>query len=110
MNFVSVGVSVFCITLLMHSTAFGYCSEPSAPDPPTTYSIPTKPSAPFCVNELMRTHTCDDFTISTYNSDLDTYRSERSDYVRKLKNFVSEAGSYANEALEYAKCQIRNMD
>ena len=101
---------MICILILMSNNAFGFCSSPDAPDPPSTYSKPTKPTVPFCVNEFTRTHTCDDWQISSYNSELENYRSEVEYYVQKLKNYVSEAQSFAHDSVEYAKCEIRNLD
>ena len=38
-------------------------------------SKPTKPSVPYCVNEWSNTHTfCDDWTINSYNRDVENYR------------------------------------
>ena len=32
--------------------AYPYCSEPRAPSAPSTYSKPTKPRTPWCINKL----------------------------------------------------------
>jgi len=76
-----------------------YCSEPSAP----YGGPPSKPSAPYCVNEWNNTHTCDDWEIDSYNNSLRNYKSEVEDYVRKLNNYLRDAQDYVN-------CQVRNID
>ena len=88
---------VLCLTTYSTNT-FAYCSAPSAP-----YFKPNKPSVPFCVNEYAGTHTCDDYTISSYISDIDSYNYDVQRYVQELQNYVNDAQSYAN-------CEIRNLD
>lgn len=90
-------------------SAWSYCAEPRAPSAPGMYFKPTKPRAPFCVNQLMRTHTCDDWEIDMYNSSVRRYRSEMEDYVQKLKSYVADAARYADDALTYAKCEINDL-
>ena len=96
--------------MLVPTYVFAWCSEPMAPSVPSNWNKPSKPSVPFCVNEWNNTHTCDDWTISSYNSDLQRYRYELEDYQRKLQNYVNDAQYFANEALNYANCEIRNLD
>lgn len=90
--------------------ARAYCSEPMAPSPPRSYAKPTKPIAPFCVNEFTRTHTCDDWQIRAYNTEIEIYRSDVEDYVRKLKWYVQEAATFADQALSYAKCEVNDLN
>ena len=60
--------SVFIIVSFFSVTnAFGY--SPIAPKPPGVFAKPTKPTVPFCVNEIMNTNTCSDWEISSYNSE-----------------------------------------
>ena len=101
---------IIILSLFIPTYAFAWCSEPRAPSAPSTYSKPSKPSVPFCVNEFSNTHTCDDWTINSYNSDLDRYRYEVDDYQRSLQSFVNDAGDFARQALDYANCEIRNLD
>ena len=103
--FVLLIVSFFSVT-----NAYGYCSTPMAPEPPRVYAKPTKPMVPFCVNEIMNTHTCSDWEISSYNSELSSYRSDIDFYVQKLKNYISEAEYFVNETVAYAKCEISTLD
>ena len=84
-------------SIFNNSFAF-YCAEPSPP----RYS-PSKPIVPFCVNEYNNTHTCDDWQINSYYSDLDRYQFEVQNYVRKLQEYV-------DDAVEFANCKIKNLD
>lgn len=79
------------------AVAYAYCYEPSPPQ----YE-PTKPITPWCVNETAKTHTCDDWIINNYISDMKNYRGEVSQYVDKLN-------AYIEEAVEYAQCKIDNL-
>ena len=90
--------------------AYPYCSEPRAPSAPSTYSKPTKPRTPWCINKLTNTHTCDDWEIMNYNSKIRTYNREVDDYIRELKYYVNEANQFANKAHNYANCEIRGFD
>ena len=96
--------------LILPAKVLAYCSAPSAPDPPSTFQRPSKPSAPYCVNTFSNTHTCSKWEIDTYNSELQRYRYDVEDYIQKLKNYVSEASSFASETVTYANCEIRNID
>jgi hypothetical protein len=103
-------LGIIVLSLFIPTYALAGCSEPRAPSAPSTYSKPSKPSVPFCVNEFSNTHTCDDWTINSYNSDLDRYRDEVDDYQSSLQSFVNDSGGFAREALDYANCEIRNLD
>ena len=103
-------LKIIIFMMLVPTYVFAWCSEPMAPSAPSNWNKPSKPSVPFCVNEWNNTHTCDDWTISSYNSDLQRYRYELEDYQRELQNYVNDAQYFANEALNYANCEIRNLD
>ena len=103
-------LTIMVIVLFIPTYVLAYCSEPRAPSAPSTYSKPSKPSIPFCVNEFSNTHTCDDWEINSYNSDLDRYKYEVDDYQRSLQSFVNDAGDFAREAHDYANCEIRNLN
>jgi len=104
-------LSVFAIVgLVSISKAFGYCNAPIAPEPPGIYAKPTKPMVPFCVNEIMNTHTCDDWQISSYNNELSSYRSDVDYYIQQLKNYISEAEYFVGETVSYAKCEVSTLD
>ncbi|MDC0433629.1 hypothetical protein OAL89_01685 [Pelagibacteraceae bacterium] len=88
-----------------------FCSEPMmAPSPPSSYSKPYKPDVPFCVNEFNNTHTCDEWTISSYNSDLENYRYQLQNYQRELQDYAEEASSFVEQAIDYANCEIRSLN
>ena len=99
---------VLIIFLIIPANVFAWCSEPMAPSTPSSWSKPTKPSVPFCVNEWNNTHTCDDWTITSYNNDLQNYRYDVENYQRELQYYVDEAQRFVNDAYEYANCEIRN--
>tara|TARA_B100000029_G_scaffold190929_1_gene188790 strand:+ start:364 stop:681 length:318 start_codon:yes stop_codon:yes gene_type:complete len=99
------------ILFMFHTTyVYPFCSSPRAPSTPSTYSKPTKPRTPWCVNEYSNTHTCDDWEIMNYNSDIRRYNREVDDYVRELKSYVDSANRFATNAYEYANCEIRDLD
>ena len=81
-----------------------------ASEPPRVYAKPTKPMVLFCVNEIMNTHTCSDWEISAYNSELSSYRSDVEFYIQQLRNHVSEAEYFLEETVAYANCEIRFID
>jgi|GEM_PF-1057931 len=103
-------IVVFVFLTLMPWLAYAYCSEPMAPSAPSSFGVPTKPTPPFCVNTITKTHTCSDWELQYYNSAIAMYNNEVDDYIRKLKNYVREASDFANEALAYAKCRINNLN
>ena len=103
-------LKIIVFVVLIPTNVFAWCSEPMAPSVPSNWNKPSKRLVPFCVNEWNNTHTCDDWTISSYNSDLDRYRYELEDYQRELQNYVNDAQYFANEALSYENCEIRNLN
>ena len=103
-------LGIIVLSFFISTHVLAWCSEPMSPSAPSSYSKPSKPSVPFCVNEFSNTHTCDDWTINSYNSDLDRYRYEVDDYQRSLQSYVNDAEYFAREALDYANCEIRNLD
>ena len=84
-----------------------YCSKPSVP---SFYDQkPIKPSVPFCVNDFMKTHTCDDFTISQYNSEVETYNSRLRSYNSSVEIYIAELNRYVRKARDYAQCEVDNL-
>ena len=74
---------ILILTLLTPNYVLAWCSEPMAPTAPSTWNKPTKPTkpmVPFCVNEYSNTHTCDDWTINSYNSDVSSFNSQLQSY------------------------------
>ena len=103
-------IIIIFVSFFLASKAFSWCSEPMAPSAPSSWSKPTKPSVPYCVNEWSNTHTCDDWTINSYNSDVDYYNSQLQSYRYDVDNYVRELQNFANEAAAYANCEIRNLN
>ena len=91
-------ICIFFGAVLSSNLAMAYCYEPSAP-----YSKPYKPSVPYCVNEWAGTHTCDEWEINNYYSQLESYRSDVEYYIRQLNNYI-------DEAVEYAECEVSNLE
>ena len=93
-------IFIFFLIFFGSKNAHSYCFEPSAP---SSFSKPTKPSAPYCVNEYSRTHTCDDWEINSYNNDIEQYNYDVENYISKLNNYVQDAQ-------EYARCEARSLN
>ena len=71
---------------------------------PTVYlSTPVKPSVPWCVNEWDNTHTCDEWEIQSYYSELDAYRDE-------AQYFINSLNLYVDEAVDYAQCRANELE
>jgi hypothetical protein len=100
----------FIILISNSEAAWALCFEPSAPEAPGSLFRPDKPSAPYCVNTVTNTHTCDDWEIEAYKAELEQYRWEVNDYIRKLQNYISEAETFYNEVVDYAKCESSSLD
>lgn len=84
-----------------------YCSEPTAP---TFYETkPTKPDVPYCVNEFSGTNTCDEFTISSYNAEVEAYNSALRSYRSSAQLYISELNSYLRDAKDYADCEVSHL-
>ena len=86
------------ITFITSTQAMAFCMPPSTP---ASYK-PSKPVAPFCVNEWAGTHTCDQMTIDWYIRDIEHYNREVEDYINRLKDFV-------DSSVEYANCEAREL-
>ena len=89
--------------------AYSFCSEPSAPSTWSKPTKPMKPSVPFCVNEYSNTHTCDEWTINSYNSDVSFYNSQLQSYNYDIDDYVRKLQNYVNDAQDYANCEIRSL-
>ena len=105
-NFLIILVLFFTVT----TNANSFCYEPSAPSTWSKPTKPVKPFVPFCVNEFSNTHTCDEWTINSYNSDVNYYNSQLQSYNYELEDYVRKLQNYVNDAQEYANCEIRNLD
>lgn len=104
----TLGLGILLVTLFQ-GHAMAYCSAPSGPEPPSSYSKPSKPTKPYCINEYDNTHTCDDWQIQSYKSEIDQYNYDVDEYIRKLKSYLSEVDSFSSEAVSYAKCEANSL-
>ena len=80
--------AIWILILLMPTYAYAWCSSPMAPSVPSNWNKPTrpmKPSVPFCVNEWNNTHTCDEWTISSYNNDVSFYNTQLQRYNNEVE-------------------------
>lgn len=102
-----IGITVVLVTGSMPQMAVAYCSEPRAPA--NYLSKPTKPTAPFCVNEFLRTHTCDDWQIDRYNSEVREYNDTLRRFNLDLQIYANELESYVREARDYAQCELDRL-
>ncbi len=90
--------SVLCLFLSVNQL-MAWCSEPSL----SYLYTPTKPSVPWCVNEWNNTHTCDEWEIDSYYSDIEAYNNDVEDFIYQLNNYV-------DEAVEYARCRMGELE
>ena len=100
--------TVVAVGLTGVAPSFAFCSEPSfissVPEPPSSFS---KPDAPFCLSDYSwsRKHSCDQWEIDSYISDINEYIRKLRTYVDEANEFASEASSFASEAFDYAQCE-----
>ena len=90
--------TLFAILILIPSLSYSYCYEPSPP-----WSKPIKPSVPWCVNEWNYSHTCSDWEIESYYSDIRNYNYEVESYVNDLQNYLYDAE-------DYVRCEINSLN
>ena len=76
-----------------------WCSEPSV----SYLYTPTKPSVPWCVNEWNNTHTCDEWEIDSYYSDIEAYNND-------VEGFIYQLNNYVDEAVKYARCRMGELE
>ena len=93
----------------IYKKAFTWCSEPYIPNPPSTLYKPTKPSTPYCINEVMKTHTCDEWEINNYYNQIDSYNSEVRDYIFELELYLSNIKRLYNDAIKYVECEVESF-
>jgi hypothetical protein len=88
--------------------AEAFCSVPSfydsSPDAPGTFA---RPDVPYCLRELKWSgrHTCDDWEIDRYRSDVEAYVDKLNDYIREAVDFANAATRFAGDAGAYARCE-----
>lgn len=99
---------LFVVIIAAPNSALAYCSEPYAsvtlPSSPGSYK---KPSVPYCLSgyKYSRTHTCEDWEITSYQEDVEEYLEELQDYANEAVAAANRAITFANNAKEYAKCE-----
>lgn len=66
---------------------------------------------PFCLAEFKFSghHSCDDYEIPRYKSEIDDYIGKLQTYVNDAFEAASEASSYAKEVESYAKCEVEEV-
>ena len=89
---------ILAILLFFPGLSYGYWYEPSPP-----WSKPIEPSVPWCVNEWNNTHTCSDWEIESYYSDIRNYNYEVESYVNDLQNYLYDAE-------DYVRCEINSLN
>ncbi len=103
-------IKFFVIYSFSLTFANSFCYAPSAPSTWSKPTKPTKPFVPFCVNEFSNTHTCDEWTINSYNSEVNYYNSQLQSYSYEIDDYVRKLQNYVNDAQDYANCEIRSLD
>ena len=58
---------------------------------------------PYCVNEYTHTHTCSDWEIDNYYSELESYNYDVQSYIQQLNEYI-------DEAVEYAQCEVNSLE
>ena len=101
---------IVVFAMLYTDLALSFCYAPTAPSSWNRPTKPIKPSVPFCVNTWDNSHTCDDWTISNYNNDVQSYNSALRSYSYDVDDYIRKLQSYVNDAQEYANCEVRNLD
>lgn len=104
----SIQSSIFALAFIVFFPLSSFaCFEPTKP---SFYGTkPIEPTVPYCVNQYAKTHTCDDFTIDSYNNALRDYRSAVQRYNLDLDAYVSKWKQYVDEAVDFAKCEIKRV-
>ena len=109
--FNAFGVMVLMATATSLPAA-AFCSQPSfygsEPSPPGTYS---KPDVPYCLSEYSWSgkHTCDEWEIDSYISEVNDYIRELNRYANEANEFAEEAIEFANESAAYAECEAQEV-
>lgn len=95
----SAVAAVSLLLFLSPTVALAWCSDPSG----SLIMTPSKSTVPWCVNEWNGTHTCSDWEIQSYYSDLEEYRSD-------VDRFIKQLNDYVDDAIEYAQCRAKEVD
>ncbi|APX12178.1 hypothetical protein [Tateyamaria omphalii] len=86
-----------------------FCFEPKMHESPPDFYFVSKPSAPYCLSgyRYSGTHTCNDWEIDSYLSDVDRHLAELNAYVDEYLAFANEAAAKYEEAVEFAQCSAQ---
>lgn len=103
----TVAITLLFISAPANASSGLYCSSPDAPDMHQTK--PVEPIAPYCVNEIMGTHTCSEWEIESYNSEIARYNDELVYYRSAAQLYASELQDYVEDAVEYAECELGHL-
>lgn len=99
---------VFFGLLLSVSPAAAYCSEPDTPTRPYL-DKPRPPDKPFCYNEYSNTHTCSDWEIDSYNSEVESFNRKMRQYQSEVEDYIQSLSNYVEEVVSYAKCEANDI-
>lgn len=104
-------VALGLLAAVLPGAAMAYCAEPSiyrTPPSPPSYG---RPSAPYCLSGFAFSgkHTCDEYEIDSYVSDVNRYIDELNDFVAEAAEFASSARLFAEEALTFARCEAEDI-
>jgi hypothetical protein len=103
-------VLLFAFVFLVPSTAVAYCLQPNAPSFQYFGATPQPPRVPVCVNQYTNTHTCDDWTIQTYNAEVDRFNAEIGRYMDAVRRYADAVDSYYSDAVDHVDCLIRQVE
>lgn len=101
---------LFILLLLAPSTAIAYCGDPIAPSFQYFGGTPNPPRTPACVNEYTNTHTCDDWTIQSYNRDVDKFNTELGRYMDAVRRYADDVDAYYTNAVNQIDCLIKQVE
>ena len=97
-------LGIIVVSFFYHTLVYGFCYAPTPPSNWNKPIKPMKPSVPFCINEWNNTHTCDEWTINSYNSDVDYYNSQLQNYKYEVDNYIRELQNFARRFYCWGGC------
>jgi hypothetical protein len=97
----------FSLAAVGPASAGLYCTAPLAPS--FDGNKPQAPTVPFCVDKIMKTHTCDEFTIGRYNNDITEYNNALQTYSNSTSQYIDELNEYLKKAKLYAQCEVDSL-
>ena len=99
-------INILTGALLSASGAQAFCSEPSFYESPPSVPFGGPPDTPYCMTgfSYSRTHTCDEWEVRNYISEVESYIDDLNNYVAEYLEFANSAASAYETALAYAEC------